>query len=718
MEAPVNGVGTTLASPYITSTSQLTAVISSATAFPSGQYRCLINDGVNFEIVSVLSKTGSTLTLGARAVESYNGIQTAFTFGAGATIQVVTTVGSVANLIQQATAAVTNAKGYGVTGNAIQNNVGDGHITSGAAIFTSASGVFAATDVGKTFVVYGAGASGAPLSTTILTYTSATQVTLNANAGTTVTTGKYLYGTDDTTAIVAAGNAVVAAGGGILSFPPGVYIVNNAVINALYTGTLWIQGSGRGTTTFIATTASTNSTINLVGNAIVTDATFDGGAVSIQNLLCTTPNGQTADHVTWQRVTCQNVSTTVGQWVGAIWGQTTTGGYNVTNAFLYDVELLGPSCASNDAFAVSGVTNCYVDGLYMNGLSRTPNFYTIGHLYANNMTCTNTTGNSLVIDNGVAHCQVTNLYVDGSGNGPIINSPEGTFTNCRFEYNPNNADGVTLNLEATRPNLKFINCFCAGYGLEGPMGSLEIIGGEIKGAGGCIIDYSPASTVHGPITIRDAILNPTSYFVESFNVTSGILRISNCHIWSTGRVVYDGVTTITSETITSATANFTTADVGRSITDGGTGLGHIPAATTISSVTNATTAVMSANATASGTVDVFAMGGLPGAAPSNFQFTLLAGSKISDVMGYNPVGSSMPSGGTAFAIGATTVLATNNTGVDGTLYCTVAGTVTAVQVNGVTVQTSLAVGETFRLVVGGTLKMTYSSTPTLVFVGD
>jgi hypothetical protein len=62
------------------------------------------------------------------------------------------------------------------------------------------------------------------------------------------------------------------------------------------------------------------------------------------------------------------------------------------------------------------------------------------------------------------------------------------------------------------------------------------------------------------------------------------------------RVVTDGVTTDTESVITSASAAFTQADVGASVS--GTG---IPAGARILSVTNATTAVLSANATATDT---------------------------------------------------------------------------------------------------------------------
>lgn len=89
---------------------------------------------------------------------------------------------------------------------------------------------------------------------------------------------------------------------------------------------------------------------------------------------------------------------------------------------------------------------------------------------------------------------------------------------------------------------------------------------------------------------------------------------------------------------------------------------------------------------------------------------------VRDNPGYNPVGSSVPA--TAFAIGLTTAAASNNSGVDITLYCTAAGTVTAVSVNGVAISGTMAVGDTYRVVAGGTLTLTYSGAPTLVAVGD
>lgn len=67
-------------------------------------------------------------------------------------------------------------------------------ITTGTAALTITPSDFVAADAGSAIIVAGAGAAGADLVTTILTYTSATAVTLAANAGTTVTGARCAWG--------------------------------------------------------------------------------------------------------------------------------------------------------------------------------------------------------------------------------------------------------------------------------------------------------------------------------------------------------------------------------------------------------------------------------------------------------------------------------------------------------------------------------------------
>jgi hypothetical protein len=120
-------------------------------------------------------------------------------------------------------------------------------------------------------------------------------------------------------------------------------------------------------------------------------------------------------------------------------------------------------------------------------------------------------------------------------------------------------------------------------------------------------------TVAGPSTAFGLIPIPANSFIIAVNSPTSVtlnnkatasktgvsLTISN----SSTRGVADGVTTLNSTTISSATAHFLPADVGRIVT--GT---NIPGYDKIASVTNTTTAVLTTKATASGTAQSFTIG--------------------------------------------------------------------------------------------------------------
>src|SRR5882757_1212743 len=80
----------------------------------------------------------------------------------------------------------------------------DGAITTGTAIFTSATAAFTSGDIGKVITVAGAGAAAVALTTTISGFTNGTTVTLAVNASTTVSAAKTVYATDDTATIKSA----------------------------------------------------------------------------------------------------------------------------------------------------------------------------------------------------------------------------------------------------------------------------------------------------------------------------------------------------------------------------------------------------------------------------------------------------------------------------------------------------------------------------------
>ena len=90
---------------------------------------------------------------------------------------------------------------YGAVGDG--QLVGDAAMTTGTAILTLASALFAAGDVGKNIVVNGAlGSSNPPLYSTIITFTNSTTIVLAANATNTVTNAAAFWASDDSAAIV------------------------------------------------------------------------------------------------------------------------------------------------------------------------------------------------------------------------------------------------------------------------------------------------------------------------------------------------------------------------------------------------------------------------------------------------------------------------------------------------------------------------------------
>lgn len=108
---------------------------------------------------------------------------------------------------------------YGARGDGLEF-VAAGGMTATQTTLTVTGGTFTSADFGKRIVVFGAGAAGARLNSTISAVTSATQVTLAAAAGTTVAAATVAYGSDDTTAIQAAVNAASE-----VYVPPGIYFV-------------------------------------------------------------------------------------------------------------------------------------------------------------------------------------------------------------------------------------------------------------------------------------------------------------------------------------------------------------------------------------------------------------------------------------------------------------------------------------------------------------
>jgi hypothetical protein len=192
-------------------------------------------------------------------------------------------------------ADVVSVKDFGAKGDGVRVT-GAASITSGSAALNVTGAAFTSADAGKLIMVPGAGVAGGWLKTTIATRVSATQVTLSATAGTTLSavSKTVYYGTDDTNVIQNAHTAAWLAGKALF-FPDGDY----AHSSALFFGNAGavISNSGRAGLTFTGGGAgisidagalntdnlynvsfgSRHSPINLRGNPSATNLVFARG---------------------------------------------------------------------------------------------------------------------------------------------------------------------------------------------------------------------------------------------------------------------------------------------------------------------------------------------------------------------------------------------------------------------------------------------------------
>lgn len=174
---------------------------------------------------------------------------------------------------------VNNVKDYGAAGNA--QHVTDGAISSGTATLTSATSLFTAADVGKRITVVGAGAAGICLNTTILAYVSASQVTLNTNASTTVSGASTWWGTGDGTPIQST-ETIAQASGGAVYFPPGSYISSTGF--TITGSNVRVIAHGYSTTKLICASSTTPFiTVDATGTGGIENITFEGFEVDCLN---------------------------------------------------------------------------------------------------------------------------------------------------------------------------------------------------------------------------------------------------------------------------------------------------------------------------------------------------------------------------------------------------------------------------------------------------
>ena len=203
--------------------------------------------------------------------------------------------------------------------------------------------------------------------------------------------------------------------------------------------------------------------------------------------------------------------------------------------------------------SVSSVTNLGTPTTVTTGTTSTSRSVTDGAITFGSTTLTSATANfNAATDNGATV----------SGNG----IPSGTTIT------------VTSSTTATMSNAATLTLTGDSVTITEPIGNFAhsgvAVGDAVVGAGVQVntvvtaINSGPSPTVGTQLTLSKPVTTATQRTITDGSLTSG------------------------SNTLSSASANFTSGDIGASVTGAG-----IPAATVISSVTNATTAVLSANAT-------------------------------------------------------------------------------------------------------------------------
>jgi hypothetical protein len=161
----------------------------------------------------------------------------------------------------------------------------DGVIAAGSAVFTGNSETFKPTDVGKLFMIYGAGVSGGLLTSTIAGYTSPHVITLADMAITTVTSGgRGAYGSNNSSSISAAisnagalvtnnGGGTSLSGGATILFPSGIFLTDTQTL--ITKSNIRFKGSGASTTIMYAGNTSIDGAVKF-GQVGVIDTSCSG----------------------------------------------------------------------------------------------------------------------------------------------------------------------------------------------------------------------------------------------------------------------------------------------------------------------------------------------------------------------------------------------------------------------------------------------------------
>lgn len=515
--------------------------------------------------------------------------------------------------------------------------------------------------------------------------------------------------TDDTDAINAAMSAAVAVNGAVY-FPAGTYVCNGATSPARDTGWIEISGAGRDAT-ILQSNAAGDHTFKLSMPGRISDLTVDAGAIATNALELITA-GPTLSYVQLDNVSCGNTGTD-GGWVLVAWDTSQT--WKFERLQLNGVWLYGPTNPSADAAAVSFVRTVVVNDMRIFGVGRTPNFFYIKDLQVDGLDVSDVTDGSpagLVFDTGVQQLRASRITTDGSaptaiwaGESRIELSTFRCAVNCgsdpgsSVEFHDCDIEGNGASAIST-----------SGLAVAEPSCQVRVFGGRLSagtgGATGAVMLNTPADSVVDGLELHNVVIDSPNNNRVVIGANSGITLshfvMDGCAGLSPGRLISDATTTDASATVTTTSDQFTSNDVGRSVTGAG-----IPSGTTIDSVQSATQITLSAAATASAVNTAISLGDLR--YDISFDSAALDGTcRVSNTEGYNPATVTTPS------VPAASTAVTNDTGVDIDAYIT-GGAGGTTSVNGI----STGIGNgTFFVPAGGTIDLgAYTTAPTWVWVG-
>ena len=262
----------------------------------------------------------------------------------------------------------------------------------------------------------------------------------------------------------------------------------------------------------------------------------------------------------------------------------------------YDVTLSAASCAFTLAGAVAGRANVLTALLRQDATGRRVATWPGTALWA--------TGAAPVLSTAASRTDVVQfLSVDNGaswlgsllGTGYALPSIPSAPTSLAAASSSNSAVLTWIAVTGATPAVSTYNVY---RGLATNPTTL------LAGAVGNVTTYTDATAVNGTTYFyRVTAVNTTGESAFSNNASASPVAATGLPALS--RTVTDGVLNSTT-TITSATANFTSADVGRPV-----GNASIPGYAYIASVTNSTTAVLSAAASATASAQTFNIGYIP-----------------------------------------------------------------------------------------------------------